>query len=479
MKLWLKQTLLALLIILISVSACLYYFVATQTNSLLDSARNDGNKNMNAFLEHLSTLDSAGIAVYGTDSTTKIALIQYTFATYARILQNSNSTYSLVKDGVYLYNNSQNDPRARLPMNDDTISMRRIVMIDEKPWLLMATVCEVLSTRVIIYFSQDITSTYLSIDNLTRSAQTALLCCLVLSGVILPLVLRRTLNPLRRLTHVSEQIANGRYALRSGLRTDDEVGELSRSFDCMSETVEQKILTLKDTAHRRELLLGALTHEMKTPMTAIIGFSDSLLSMPLNEERRMEAAHEIHEAALRIERLSQKMMQMISITDSPILEKRKISIDALFAQTQKNVMPMLAEKQQALEVERRLKYVEGDGDLLVSLLVNLVDNASKASDKQKLITMSAYVKGSESCLQVKDKGSGIPSDKIPLVIEPFYRVDKARSRKYGGVGLGLALCQLIANAHGGRLEIESKLGYGTMVRVYLPMNAQEEGHEDN
>lgn len=424
-------------------------------------------------------MDSAGTVAYGTDSTTKVALIQYTFATYARILQNSESAYSLVKDGVYLYNNSQNDPRARLPMADDTISMCCIVMIDEIPWLLMATVREVLSTRVFIYFSQDITSTYLSIDSLTRSAQTALLCCLALSGAILPLVLRRTLKPLRRLTHVSEQIANGQYTLRSGLRTDDEVGELSRSFDCMSETVEQKILTLKDTAHHRELLLGALTHEMKTPMTAIIGFSDSLLSMPLNEERRMEAAHEIHEAALRTERLSQKMLQMIAITDSFVLEKRMISIDALFTQVQKNVMPMLAEKQQTLKLEQRLKYAEGDGDLLVSLLVNLIDNAAKASDRQKSIAMSAYAKGDESCLQVTDEGSGIPSDKIPLVIEPFYRVDKARSRKYGGVGLGLALCQLITNAHSGRLEIESKLGCGTTIRVYLPMKAQEEGHENN
>ncbi len=474
MKLWLKQTLLSLLIILLSVSACLYFFVALQTNSLLVATRENGEKNINAFLEHLSALDSTSADAYDMDDTTRTALIQYTFSTYAHLFQNAENTYALAQNGKYLYNVMAVDPKALLPIAEDTVSVSRMTMVNGKPWLLYATVYTVLYTQVVVYYVQDITATYAAIDSLTRAAQLALLGCLALSVIILPPVLRRTLYPMRKLTRVSEQIAGGQYGLRSHIQTGDEVGELSRSFDRMAETVEQKILTLEDTAKRRELLLGALTHEMKTPMTAIIGFSDSLLSMPLNEEKRMEAAHEIHEAAVRTERLSQKMMRLISLADCPLLVKRVLSTDALFAQTQQVIAPQLSAKDLTLVVQQRLPTVTGDGDLLTALLTNLIDNAVKACDHGKTITLSAYVRGGKACLQVADQGSGIPKEKIALVTEPFYRVDKARSRSLGGAGLGLTLCRMIAQAHGGMLEIESELKQGTTVRLCLPMDAREE-----
>lgn len=139
----------------------------------------------------------------------------------------------------------------------------------------------------------------------------------------------KTLKPLRKLTRVSKKIAGGEYNLRSQIKTGDEVGELSRSFDHMAAIVEQKISDLEETARRREILLGALTHEMKTPMTAIIGFSGSLLSIPLTEEGRLEAAHEIHEAAKRTERLSQKMMQLISMQENPVVLNKTMDTQEL------------------------------------------------------------------------------------------------------------------------------------------------------
>lgn len=477
MKLWMKQTLLALFIILLSVSACLYFFVAIQTNSLLDTARENAEKNLNPFIGHLSTLDSTSAISHDADNTIKTSLVQYTFATYAHLLQSAENCYSLVLDGDYLYNITPYDPQKHLSITENTSSASRMLKIRERPWLLLASRYEVLSIKVIIYYLQDISAIYRAIDTLTRIAQLALVCCLTLSGIALPLVLRRTLKPLHKLSHMSEQIASGQYALRSELQTGDEVGELSHSFDQMAETVEQKILTLEDAAQRRELLLGALTHEIKTPMTAIIGFSDSLLSMPLSEEERMEAVYEIHEAAVRTEHLNQKMMQLISMTDCPMLVKRRLSVGALFEQAGNIVAPMLADKHLTLNANIYLDTIEGDNDLLTSLLTNLIDNAIKASDEGKGIMLSAYLYDNWSCLQVTDEGAGIPADKISLVTEPFYRVDKARSRKLGGAGLGLSLCKMIAQAHGGHLEIESKLGSGTTIRAYLPLGQKEDCHE--
>ena len=216
------------------------------------------------------------------------------------------------------------------------------------------------------------------------------------------------------------------------------------------------------------MLLGALTHEMKTPMTAIIGFSGSLLSIPLTEEGRLEAAHEIHEAAKRTERLSQKMMQLISMQENPVVLNKTMDTQELLDKVCAAMEPAAKEKSVAFEMEAQAGTLTGDADLLFSLLTNLTDNAIKASPEHAIIRLTASLKGNQQALSVIDQGSGIPADKITLVTEPFYRVDKARSRKLGGAGLGLSLCQMIAQSHGGRLDIQSEVGKGTTISMIWP-----------
>ena len=461
MKLWLKQTLLALLIILISASACLYVFVGLQTRQLLDDARQGGLRNAASFCEHLATLNTTSGVNYSADATTRRSLIQYTFSTFAHLLQNAGNAYALSVDGDCLYSVSWLNVPELLPVTPEVITASLFLERDGAHLLLSAQNTGVLNMTATVYALEDVSEVFARVDRLTRIAQAALLICLLVSGAVLPVMIRGTLQPLRELGAVSERIAGGEYALRSGLNTPDEVGELARSFDHMAETVEQKILDLEDTARRRELLLGALTHEMKTPMTAIIGFSDSLLTMPLTEEGRLEAAHEIHEAALRTERLSQKMMQLIAMTDCPVLVWQPIDAAHLAEVVETATRPMLESREITLAVRRETGTLHGDADLLTSLLTNLIDNAAKASPPRTVITLLI----APGRLAVTDQGSGIPPEQIPLVTEPFYRVDKARSRKLGGAGLGLSLCQMIAQAHGGELVIDSVVGQGTTIAM--------------
>ena len=474
MKLWLKQTLICLLVIMVAFYACLYFFVIQQTQQLLDDTQNTAAQNLDVFCEHLSTLDRTSNVGYDTDATTLRALIQYTFSSYAHLLQSKDCSYSLVMEGEYLYNISAYQPIQLLHVDEQIITAKRMAEVNGVPVLVCAKNTTVLNLPVTVYTVQEVTGTVERIDTLTLNAQLALLACLLLSALLLPLTLRRTLRPLRKLTQVSEKISGGEYALRSNIESQDEVGELSASFDHMAKTVEQKINDLQEQARRRELLLGALTHEMKTPMTAIIGFSDSLLSMPLTEEKRMEASHEIHEAALRTERLSQKMMQLIAMTDCPVVVKRPLFTEELFRQVQGIMQEPLAAKQLLLNVHVNIDALHGDADLLICLLTNLIDNAIKASQPERSITLTAIAADGSYMLSVSDQGSGIPSDKIALVTEPFYRVDKARSRKMGGAGLGLSLCQMIAQAHGGSLQIESTVGSGTTITMAWPKEGSNE-----
>ena len=126
------------------------------------------------------------------------------------------------------------------------------------------------------------------------------------------------------------------------------------------------------------------------------------------------------------------------------------------------------EKDIAFKTEAQADTLTGDADLLFSLLTNLTDNAIKASPEHAVIRLAASRGRNQQSLSVIDQGSGIPADKIALVTEPFYRVDKARSRKLGGAGLGLSLCQMIVQAHGGRLDIQSEVGKGTAISMIWP-----------
>lgn len=192
MKLWLKQTLICLLVIMLAFCACLYFFVVQQTQQMLDDAQNSALQNTDVFCEHLATLDRTSNTGFGTDETTLRALIQYTFSSYAHLLQGKNSSYSLVMDGAYLYNISAYQPMQLLPVNEQAITAQRLVEMNGVPLLVTARNTTVLNLPITVYTVQDASDTFARIDNLTRNAQLALLTCLLLSGILLPLTLRRT-----------------------------------------------------------------------------------------------------------------------------------------------------------------------------------------------------------------------------------------------------------------------------------------------
>lgn len=209
------------------------------------------------------------------------------------------------------------------------------------------------------------------------------------------------------------------------------------------------------------MLLSALNHEMKTPVTSITGYSYVLLHSKLAEEQQKEALFYIDSECRRLERLSGKLNQLISLdymqTETPE-EKQHISA-ATLTQSIQQILTPIAEKYNILlhiKSEENACFV-GDLDLYLMLITNLFDNARKASASMIQISIAP------NCIAVKDNGNGIPQDKLAKVIQPFYQGDDSRNTE--GFGLGLALCEKIARIHGANLKIESELGIGTTVMM--------------
>lgn len=286
---------------------------------------------------------------------------------------------------------------------------------------------------------------------------------------------RKLIRPLALLNQASRRIAAGDYDLRTNVRTDDEIGQLSQNFDRMAAAVQDKVAALELSVQQREDFMGAFTHELKTPMTGILGYADLLRSMRPDPAEQREAARAIYHEAHRLESLSGKLLQLLHL-DEEELALEPIPLDRAVNRAVKAARPALEQNGHArVETFATGLWVQGDTDLLCDLVLNLITNAAKAGPGGT-ITVSAEQAGRTVLLRVRDHGCGIPADQLARVTEPFYMVDKSRARKQGGSGLGLALCSRIAQAHGGTLTIDSAPGKGTAVTVTLQaVPAPEEG----
>ena len=214
----------------------------------------------------------------------------------------------------------------------------------------------------------------------------------------------------------------------------------------MKRTVQQ-MEKLQEVAGKQEMLMGALAHEMKTPLTSIIGYSDTLRHVKLNDEQKDRALE-------HISREGKRLVKMESHSIGELLE-HVVQLEAEQA----------AQRQIQLQTEYEDFSMKMDDELMESLLVNLIDNALRATEAGGRITVKAYKESGRKILEVADNGRGIPQEELGKITEAFYMVDKSRSRQEGGAGLGLALCVKIAEVHGGRLDITSQFGTGTKVRV--------------
>lgn len=227
----------------------------------------------------------------------------------------------------------------------------------------------------------------------------------------------------------------------------------------------EKLQALND---RQSRFVADLTHELKTPLTSMIGYADLLRSAPLDESRRRAAADAIYHESARLESLSQQLLALQGLqTDGVTLGS--VPVAAVFADVARSLPDA------ALDCDAPAgAAVRADRVLLADLLRNLVLNALHAEPKDGTVHLTCAEAGGQWRLTVRDNGCGIPAGALPHLTEPFYRVDKARARANGGSGVGLALCAEIAAAFGTKLEFESTPGEGTTVAICLQKEAADD-----
>ncbi len=326
----------------------------------------------------------------------------------------------------------------------------------------------------IVYHGLTLAAVQVSVSLAAAFGELHLLSALLIEGGIAGLALvalvgflfaRRALRPVERLTDLATEISDTDLSRRlEGESPDDELGRLARAFNRMLDRLEAAFA-------RQARFVSDASHELRTPLAVISGYAELLQRWAGSDPQvREEAVGTIGREAQRMQRLVQDLLFLARGAQGLSLQLRRMDLSELVAETVGEAQTLPGEAE-VVDETRQVVPAQGDWDLLKQLLWILVDNAIKYGGAGKTVHVAATWQGPGPALEVRDEGPGMSDEVRQHAFERFYRADPARAAG-GGAGLGLAIAREIAEAHRAKLEIASKEGEGTTVRLVLPPLAE-------
>jgi signal transduction histidine kinase len=245
------------------------------------------------------------------------------------------------------------------------------------------------------------------------------------------------------------------------------VNELKRLYAGQQETAEK----LAEVSRQKTDFLADVSHELRTPLTVLRGNAQVGLALGAEGEQK-QLLEEVVEESKRMSRMVEELLFLArSDSSPPSLEPETVSVPPLMTDLVGRAMVLARERGATLATDIRAEgLLHADPNRLEQAVLILVDNAIKYGPPGGTVTLhSAVTQAGELRITVEDEGPGIPREDLPRVFERFYRVDKARSRRMGGSGLGLPIAKTIVEAHGGHITAESRAGHGTRISIHLPL----------
>ncbi|MEM1159020.1 MAG: HAMP domain-containing sensor histidine kinase [Verrucomicrobiota bacterium] len=275
----------------------------------------------------------------------------------------------------------------------------------------------------------------------------------------------RSLRPLQSIQQAADQIGQGELSTRIPLtsRQDDEMGELSENLNQMFSRFEAMY-------DRQKRFTSEASHELRTPIAVILGYCQIALEKDRSPQEVQDAIQACRRAGVRMKNLTNDLLELARLESGEVaFDFTECVVRDVAEEAVELIEPVALEKGVILDVKIEDATITANSDRLWQVLVNLLNNAVRHTRAGKSIRLQTAVKDAHLEILVKDEGEGIPPEALPHVFERFYRVDSSRNRKTGGFGLGLAISQTIIQAHGGHIEVQSRLGQGTTFTIQLPI----------
>lgn len=350
-----------------------------------------------------------------------------------------------------------------LLQNGETITGEALPTVQKLPELLntetRATLLDGVSERLLIAHALDgeitlltaldVSPVYALRRELLRGTAALGLIGLALAGALAIWISGVLTRPLSQLADAAAKLADGDYAAPLPAAKNDEMNALIRAFSRMSAAIDERETALRTQAEERQALIDALAHEMRTPLTAILGGARLLQQSRLSGSQQSELLDTMAREASRLSTMDERLLLLTRLDheapafapfDSQAMAREALSV------------------YDGVRLEGDDAVFVGERELTILLLRNLVVNAQRAGGKEA-VRVTLHPDG----FDVTDYGCGMTKEQIARAFEPFYKADKARTRSAGGAGLGLPLCRKIARLHHGELQMESEIGRGTRV----------------
>lgn len=279
----------------------------------------------------------------------------------------------------------------------------------------------------------------------------------------------KMINPLEKLQRAANQFARGDFLRRVNVDTGDEIEDLSKAFNHMGDEINIMFGNLVEEQAKQKRFLDSVTHEIRTPLTNILGYAD-LIGRIDDDESREKCLEVIRTEGQRMLKMMDSLLELSRLKQyEASIVKKVISIKDVINSSVEAMKPRL--ERYGFKIENELDDIKlnVDPEMIKQVILNLFDNTIKYSNGDT-ITVKLYkdYKTSMVSIDIEDNGEGIPEEVLSEVATPFVRADKSRSRKMGGAGLGLSLCREIILKHDGTINFFNKVGGGLRVAIRIP-----------
>jgi two-component system OmpR family sensor kinase len=285
--------------------------------------------------------------------------------------------------------------------------------------------------------------------------------------------IRKTLTPLSRMVTTVEQIDSGKLNERLPEKGQPmEIDRLTHSFNRMLERLETSFRAEQEAKELMHRFVADASHELRTPLTSIHGFLEVLLRGAASEpEQLTKALTSIYGESERINKLVHDLLQLAKLDRAPEIKWAECDLGEIVQEMEPQLLLLAQGRKVSMDLNTgTLRSL--DPDKMKQVLLNLFQNAVQHTDPVKgNINVSVNNREHGVELIVKDNGTGISSEHLPYLFDRFYRIESSRARKYGGAGLGLSITRSLVELHGGTLTAESRLGEGSLFRVYIPASS--------